>query len=252
MNDPIDLNQVPTTPASLSSTPTVTTTTNTQVTSGAITTSSNATAAPVASTPAAAQAPAPAAAPIISTPTLNLNSSFATTITAQTAARVQQLQLARSSTPKRNNDQIMTTIASIIQTTNTQQQLQQSSKKQRTEILTWSAPFVVIPDPADPNQSYKQLEIAMTHQNEESKMRYKNLLLPSISSYPKLTCDVFIRWKNHFEAVCYTTTELYGLLEAGPLQNPIDKPEINDILFNGYNGTVLYFLAQSTYQYVEM
>jgi hypothetical protein len=128
--------------------------------------------------------------------------------------------------------------------------IRQRNREQK--YLTGQLHFMVIPDPANPDPTYKQLETAMTHQNEESKMRYKNLILPSINSYPKLTCDTFVRWKNHFEAVCYTTTELYGLLEEGPLQNPIDKPEINDILFQGYNGTVLYFLAQSTYQFVDM
>jgi hypothetical protein len=265
MNDPIDPNNpVPSTPVSLTSTPAIITTTNTQalpqITTQAITTSSNPTGALAAPPPAPAAAPAPASAtPTSSNVVRNLNSSFASTVTAPTLARVQQLQLTRSSTPKRVYNQVATTttttsssIQSVLQQTTMQQQLQQTAKKQRVEILTWSAPFAVVPDPADPNQTYKQLEIAMSHQNEEAKSRYKNLLLPSINSYPKLTCDVFIRWKKHFEAVCYTTTELYGLLEEGPLQNPIDKPEISDILFNGYNGTVLYFLAQSTYQYVEM
>jgi hypothetical protein len=190
----------------------------------------------------------------------NLAFSFPTTSnTVQNQIRVQQIGLQRSSTPKRMLQQVTTTNAintatatvNLSNTTNSTT-VTRPNKKQKVETLTWAAPFQIMLDPQRPEETYRQLQEAMTYQNNEAKLRYKNLLLPNLSTYPKLSTDGFLKWKKHFESVCYTTVELSGLLEDGPLVNPTDKPNQQEILYQGQNGTTLFYLAQSTYQHVDL
>jgi hypothetical protein len=103
------------------------------------------------------------------------------------------------------------------------------------------------------DQTYQILEKALQNQEEEEKIRIKNLNLPSVTAYPKLTTgDNFIRWKRHFESVCYANVELLNLLEDGPLVNPIDPPEQENILYQGPNGISLFYKSESIYRSVDL
>ena len=188
----------------------------------------------------------------------NLSTSFTanTSTLAQSAARVYQSSLPRSSTPKSQNVMHTQQTASVTSLSAQQHHLHSyntNPKTVRHETLSWAAPFQIQPNPDNEQETYHVLEKALQNQNKEGKTRIKNLSLPSISAYPKLTTgENFIKWKRHFESVCYSNVELLNLLEEGPLVNPIDPPNRDNILFQGSNGINLFYLSESIFRSVDL
>jgi hypothetical protein len=45
---------------------------------------------------------------------------------------------------------------------------------------------------------------------------------------------------------------MFNLLEDGPLVNPIDPPDRNDLLFQGANGINLFYLSESIFRSVDL